>query len=304
MLVRVLQNQNRQSRGGVNLVDAYGGVEYEGDQQEAEDENDVDTDTGIAEILALGLAPDEQAAEINAFVTKKFVRRGTAGGAPRGRPERPTGPGRFPPRSASVPARPPPRDRADIQCIICNRKGHTAQDCRQPRVEKYQRKCFLCDKPGHVARDCKERKAPIKVVEQRGNGQPAFLGCVQIADADGFTPVKRGLRQQEANLGDFIRTSTAERKSHAARCNRFRELTVDDLNLIATSEGACRGGGHPLLTRQVEPKPEVSSMVDFPVLSPSGQGEIGCAPMPALPSPAPQAETANVVAYLKDQDPI
>ena len=112
----------------------------------------MDTETGIAEILALGLAPDEKAAEINAFVTKKFVRRGPAGGAPRGRPERPTGPGRFPPGSASVPARPPPRDRADVQCINCNRKGHTAQDCRQPRVEKDQRKCFLCDKPGHAAR--------------------------------------------------------------------------------------------------------------------------------------------------------
>ena len=50
--------------------------------------------------------------------------------------------------------------------------------------------------------------------------------------------------------------------------------------------------------RQVEPKLEVSSFADFPVLNPSSQGEIGC--MPARPSPA-QAETANVVAYLKDQ---
>ena len=45
------------------------------------------------------------------------------------------------------------------------------------------------------------------------------------------------------------------------------------------------------MTRQVEPKLVVSSLTDFPVLSPSGQGEIGC--MPALPSPAlrAQAET-------------
>ena len=39
----------------------------------------MDFEKGIAEIMALDLAPDAQAAEINAFVTKKFVRRGPAG---------------------------------------------------------------------------------------------------------------------------------------------------------------------------------------------------------------------------------
>ena len=73
-LMKVLQNQKRQSKGGLNLVDAYRGVEREEDQQEVVDEeDDVDTDTGIAEIMALGLAPDAQAAEINAFVMRKFV---------------------------------------------------------------------------------------------------------------------------------------------------------------------------------------------------------------------------------------
>ena len=51
----------------------------------------------------------------------------------------------------------------------------------------------------------------------------------------------------------------------------------------------------------MEPKLEVFSLADFPVLNPSSQGEIGC--MLARTSPA-QAETADVVAYLKDQDPI
>jgi len=76
-LVKVLQSQKRH-RGALNLVDAYSGVEYEEGQQDAEDEGEVDTETAITEIMALGLAPDVQAAEINAFVTKKCVRRGPA----------------------------------------------------------------------------------------------------------------------------------------------------------------------------------------------------------------------------------
>ena len=68
---------------------------------------------------------------------------------------------------------------------------------------------------------------------------------MQIADADGFMPVRRGIRQQEANVGDCIRASAAARKSHSARANGFRELTDDDLNALSTPEIASRGGGHP-----------------------------------------------------------
>ena len=198
-----------------------------------------------------------------------------------------------------MPARPPPRDRADVQCINCNRKGHTAQDCRQPRVEKDKRKCFLCDQPGHVARDCKERRPPIKAFEHARVGSrsdPAFLGRVQIADTDDFIPVKRGLRQQEPHFGDFIRATP--RMSFAS--SRYRELTVVDL-LKIDDEITSRGGGHPLLMRQVEPKLEVSSLSDFPALSSSGQREIGC--MPALPSLPPLAQTKTVnfvVASMSD----
>ena len=108
--------------------------------------------------------------------------------------------------------------------------------------------------------------------------------------------MKRGLRQQETHFGDLIRA--APRKSSSS--NRYRELTVADL-LEIDDQITSRGGGHPLLMRQVEPKLEVSSLADFPVLNPSSQGEIGCTL--ARPSPA-QAETALFVAYLKDQVPI
>ena len=78
------------------MADAYRGTDLEDERETAaasEDEADEQkTAAGIAEIMALGLAPMEQAAEMNAFVTKQFARRGLAGGAPRGRPE---APGRF-----------------------------------------------------------------------------------------------------------------------------------------------------------------------------------------------------------------
>ena len=90
--------------------------------------------------------------------------------------------------------------------------------------------------------------------------------------------MKRGLRKQEPHFGDFIRATP--RNSSAS--NRYRELTVADF-LGIDDQITSRGGGHPLLMRQVAPKLEVFSLADFPVLNPSSQGEIGC--MPARPSP-------------------
>ena len=135
---------------------------------------------------------------------------------------------------------------------------------------------------------------------------------MQTIDSDGFVPVRRGVRQQEANLGYFIRSAT-DRKSPAARSNRFRALTVDDLNALSTPETASRGGGHLLLTREADPKLAES----FPPLTPSGQGEKCGVPTRrfansaalrrfsmALPSALPRAaqavETEDVVAAYHD----
>ena len=153
-LVKVMQNQRRH-RKPLNMVDAYQGqgeqIQQDQFEQQAEDEYELETEAGLQDILSMDLAPVDRAAEINAFMQKRFNQGSRS--QPRGQP---TQPGRFQTsRSASAPVRPPPRDRADVQCIICNRKGHTAQECRQPKVDKSQRKYFLCDKPGHIAKDCK-----------------------------------------------------------------------------------------------------------------------------------------------------
>ena len=42
----------------------------------------------------------------------------------------------------------PPRGRADMTCVNCNRKGHAASECRQPKREKHDSVCFTCNKAG------------------------------------------------------------------------------------------------------------------------------------------------------------
>ena len=102
--------------------------------------------------------------------------------------------------------------------------------------------------------------------------RPSFLGCVQIADAERFMPVRRGIRQHDADSGDFIRASAVATKCPSARANLFWELTVEDLQTI-WSETASRGGGHLLLTREADPKLADAADISFPPLTPSGQGE-------------------------------
>ena len=87
----------------------------------------------------------EQRIEVLAFMRAR-------GYAPAGRGAR----GRFIPKLGGrgqqlreAPREMPPRSRADMTCVNCNRKGHSTSECRQPQVEKKDRKCFLCDTPGH-----------------------------------------------------------------------------------------------------------------------------------------------------------
>ena len=109
---------------------------------------------------------------------------------------------------------PPPRGRTDIICINCNKKGHTASECRQPRVEIKDRKCFLCGEPGHVAKDCKLKKAPLKAIEDGPARRPAIM-MVQLAPE---RPRPKG-----GSLGDHIKTAPPAR----ANQNRFQPLTRD-----------------------------------------------------------------------------
>ena len=62
----------------------------------------------------------------------------------------------------------PPRDVNDVKCANCNEKGHTAQQCKRPKVESKDRKCHTCGLPGHIAAKCPDkdkRRAKANVVE-------------------------------------------------------------------------------------------------------------------------------------------
>jgi len=37
-----------------------------------------------------------------------------------------------------------------LKCYNCNRFGHIAKDCRQPKKEKKPQECFKCGKEGHI----------------------------------------------------------------------------------------------------------------------------------------------------------
>ncbi len=95
---------------------------------------------------------------------------------------------------------PPPRDRKDLTCPNCLKKGHPAWECPEERTDPSQRKCFICFKKGHEARNCPDketlRKKPAKALE----AEP--VKHMMRMDPDGFTPVQR--RRQKAQLGDFV----------------------------------------------------------------------------------------------------
>ena len=169
-----------------------------------------------------------------------------------------------------------------MSCVNCGRKGHMADVCRQPKVDRSQQPCFNCGKTGHQSRACPDRKAPIKALEAVNAGlKPAICCAAEIVDADGFRlQTRRGPRRQGQILADFIRPMKQQ------STNRFRPLTVGDIAeacsapVHPTCEVASPGWSSPLLMRQGKPK----LVEDLPVftmseietmapLRPSSQGE-------------------------------
>ena len=122
-----------------------------------------------------------------------------------------------------------PRDKKDVSCVNCSRKGHMAADCRQPKAEMGKRPCFNCNEPGHLARNCREKMMAIKAVTQGAVPKAALLGCVQIVDKEGFTKVPGRARPQASHVLDFVAWAAANTQS----TYRFRPLTLADLEDVA-----------------------------------------------------------------------
>jgi hypothetical protein len=153
----------------------------------------------IAHMLADGGC---QPGEIMALAKKFYNRRG---------PQQPRNGQRF----NSQPARPTgtsrdERPREDRRCVNCNEKGHSAADCKKPKVDFKDRKCFECGKPGHTANRCPEarrndgKRSNVNAMD--GDDANHYTFCLE--DADGFAPVRRGVKPRpmptSTTMGDIL----------------------------------------------------------------------------------------------------
>ena len=249
---RTLRSLKRTGPRAAHLLDDAPPPPLEVEEQEPDEE----------ELMARLLATDdvEEPVEILAFTKQSGFRPPTRGqGGPRRFVPRPGAPARTGPAARF--GAPPPRSRTDITCINCNRKGHTASECRQPKVEVKDRKCFLCDKPGHVARDCPTKKqAPLKAIEDAGSRQRPAVMMVQLA------PPRP--RPQGGNLGDHIRKAVPPARTNQ---NRFQPLTQDK---VVFWEDVARASAPPTARQpslaeadfppMLKPHPRISPNAHFP----------------------------------------
>ena len=98
-------------------------------------------------------------------------------------------------------------DVGDARCANCNGLGHTARDCKKPRLAMTERRCHVCSKTGHLAAKCLEKdKANAAAVSQARPPKAITdrMVCV-IGDADGFTAPRRTIKPSPhvVTIGDF-----------------------------------------------------------------------------------------------------
>lgn len=66
------------------------------------------------------------------------------------------------------------------RCYNCNKSGHIASDCRQPKREKGS--CFKCGEMGHISKDCPTKttsSTEVAVVSEEENQVCSISGCME-----------------------------------------------------------------------------------------------------------------------------
>ena len=137
-------------------------VQRGGDDQEQESSHGADDEILELEPDVLALMT---AQEVNAFYKSRGFT--TVQGGRRNQP----GGRRTQTASAGVRAE-GERASRPVKCANCGREGHSAADCRKPKVEFAKRRCHNCNEEGHLARDCKKPKAKPALVVDRA-AEPA-----------------------------------------------------------------------------------------------------------------------------------
>ena len=79
----------------------------------------------------------------------------------------------------------PPRDTQDARCGNCGLKGHTARDCKKPRIPFADRKCHICGQKGHIANKCPDKDKPKVAVAETDRAMRIL--CVE--DEEGLKTV-------------------------------------------------------------------------------------------------------------------
>ena len=218
--------------------------------------------------------------ELCAFVRRKIQqdRRNRPGGTP---PRRPA----------------PPRDKRDITCPNCLKKGHTSQECREPKVLAKDRKCFGCGEAGHISSKCPNaKKAQVLTGPAETEDKPVWLGCVYDegdipVHRKKMTPLKKAIasapKPRGCTLGDcmgraFAQLAELERAEDRAAADVAAASWESSVPAPPTAPADAKG---PRATR----RPGSGETLDSPLMSCSAKpSPAPCRASCCRPAPGPQ----------------
>ena len=84
--------------------------------------------------------------------------------------------------------------------------GHTAPNCKKPKVPLEERKCHKCGQPGHISAKCTENGRPrptvagVSTAAQASHVKAIMDQICCHVDADGFAPARRTFKPKPKSV--------------------------------------------------------------------------------------------------------